>query len=168
MQKGESCLSYISLAFEFQNGHHSLELSRVLYDCYILQHTLDKALEVADLLHRHAETDEDSLEAAALQLRCLYQLDPARGMKKLFEVVRNYDGSDLEGDALVLKPRDVFRDIDHSPYLPQVMPPLLHSTMEGILSESLPVAYSMSTNLGLSVVRQCIRIAEVCMFYTVL
>jgi hypothetical protein len=162
VQKCEACRAYLTLASNFQNGHHSAELCRVLYDCFILENALDKALQVADTLFHHAETKEDSLESAALQLRCLYQLDPARAQGKLCEVARNYAGIDLETDGSIMESRDVFRGDSHSPHIPKVTPAAVHSTMESILSEAVPVAWSISQGLGVAAVWHCIQIAQVC------
>jgi hypothetical protein len=162
LQKCEACRAYLTLASDFQHGHHSAELCRVLYDCFILENALDKALQVADTMFDHAETKEDSLESAALQLRCLYQLDPARAQVKLCEVTRNYAGIDLEADGSIMESRDVFRGDSHSPHVPEVTPATVHATMESILSEAVPVAWSISQGLGVAAVWHCIQIAQVC------
>jgi hypothetical protein len=92
----------------------------------------------------------------------LYQLDPARAQVKLCEVTRNYAGIDLEADGSIMESRDVFRGDSHSPHVPEVTPATVHATMESILSEAVPVAWSISQGLGVAAVWHCIQIAQVC------
>jgi hypothetical protein len=161
MQKGAACLTYLLLASDLQDGNHSAELNRVFYDCFVFENRLDRALQVADALHEHAETDEDHLEAAAMQLRCLYQLDLARGIGRLYEVTRTYAKIDLEGDALIMGSRDVFRDVGCSPRLPDVVPAATHLVLQGILGDAVAVAWGISAGLAVAIVWHCIQIAQV-------
>jgi hypothetical protein len=161
VQRGEACMTYLFLASDFQNGQHSAELCRVLYDYFVFENTFDNALEVTDRLRDHAETDEEHLESAALQLRCLYQSNPTRAIAKLLDTARSYGNIDLEGDALILESRDVFRGTEPSPYLPDVTPTMAHAIMQGILNEAVAVTWSVSTGLAVSVVWHCIQIAQV-------
>jgi hypothetical protein len=101
VQRGEACMTYLFLASDFQNGQHSAELCRVLYDYFVFENTFDNALEVADRLRDHAETDEEHLESAALQLRCLYQSNPTRAIAKLLDTASCSKGTPVFGGYVV-------------------------------------------------------------------
>lgn len=138
---GESCD-----LFDYQEVH------RLLYDAYYAATCNHQAHATANKLYQRALTDEDLLEAASMQIRCLALLDPHRGIDYSCEVLMRFAQIDVRSNAKTITSLDNYRVGGPEPFLPTTQPSRFDFLIQQIMVQSIVLFYPIDPTLGMAAI----------------